>query len=1057
MKAILLFDLKLYGRNYFTYLAIALLFGFGLFAGNEFNLSVGEGVYINSPYSIGFLTAMLSLLIIFIATIIGSQLLFKEWDNRFDLILYSTSISKRQFLWGRISAFFFTVLLCFSFFYLGFVIGQIFRDGSEVHSGFQLGHYLYPYIIFGVVNSLLVCSFLSWTAFTSRNKMLVVISGLLLYVLYMVLLMFSSSPFMNASLPQSALAEASSALLDPFGVSSYFQNSKHFTVDQRIQKIVPLTGFLLVNRILIISLSILFLYLTHFRFSFSVSKSKKKKFIERVGHHSLSIKAGRIIAKTPSYSLHSKLKTVVSFAKIDLVYIFKSILLPASSLILLFFVGMEMTGYIEKGIRMPQKFASSGLLATTINKNFFLLGALFLTYFCNDIFWRSHSSRFSLIQNSTYYHSQKLNGHWLSMALLVLFFTLILLIEAFTFQFGYGYKRFDMAAYLGVAVFNTLPLLLMGGILLLLNAITKHKYVALGVSVMFTIIFATPISKIVTDITLLQFLSGYNGNWSDFNGYGSYLSSFIQRWVFGAAIVILLWLIFNFIKQKTKSLLKGSYLLIPLFIAFYFGFSFMEGYVGSNEQSEIKNAVEYEQQFKKFQQLPQPSVTDLKTTIDLFPNNRSYTIAGTYVLENKTEESITSLLLNFPEGYTISSTFLSYGSREYIIDKSISEVKLDKPMKAGDSAVLYFEMQYRWYTVNGHDPTNAIIENGSFMRISRYYPTFGYQYNYELSDEDLRKSWNLGPGSSLKKLEDPNISMQEDITLDMKISTPKNQMAIGTGTLVNSWEKDGRNYFHYSVQQPIPFRFALSSAEYVFKTVNHKGIQINVFHSSKHAENVEHLIENTKLTLDYCEENFGKYPFPSVTFAEISSFTRGFNATAYPAVIFMNESLAFHANLKADRQQDVINELAAHEVAHFWWGTNQLSPDYREGATLLTETLAMYTEMMVLKKMYGRERMREKVQLYKDMYEARKGFSEETPLYKVTGGQTHVSYYKGAVVMVTLSELIGEEKVNEALRNFLNRHKFPGSQPISTDLIEEFLNVTDKSFHPEIKRLFLKI
>ncbi len=115
-------------------------------------------------------------------------------------------------------------------------------------------------------------------------------------------------------------------------------------------------------------------------------------------------------------------------------------------------------------------------------------------------------------------------------------------------------------------------------------------------------------------------------------------------------------------------------------------------------------------------------------------------------------------------------------------------------------------------------------------------------------------------------------------------------------------------------------------------------------------------MKNARLTLDYCIKNFGQYPFPSLTFAEVSSFTRGFNATAYPSVIFMAERLAFHANLKAGRQQDVINELAGHETAHLWWGNNQVAPDEREGAVMLTETLAMYTEMMLYKKLYGEKK-----------------------------------------------------------------------------------------------------
>src|SRR5690606_33685277 len=100
--------------------------------------------------------------------------------------------------------------------------------------------------------------------------------------------------------------------------------------------------------------------------------------------------------------------------------------------------------------------------------------------------------------------------------------------------------------------------------------------------------------------------------------------------------------------------------------------------------------------------------------------------------------------------------------------------------------------------------------------------------------------------------------------------------------------------------------------------------------------------------------------------------------------------------------QDVINELAGHELSHLWWGNNQISPDDREGATVLTESLAMYTEMMLYKKMYGAEEMKERLKIHQQIYDNEKGLSENQPLYKVTDENIHISYSKGALVMAKL-------------------------------------------------------
>lgn len=171
----------------------------------------------------------------------------------------------------------------------------------------------------------------------------------------------------------------------------------------------------------------------------------------------------------------------------------------------------------------------------------------------------------------------------------------------------------------------------------------------------------------------------------------------------------------------------------------------------------------------------------------------------------------------------------------------------------------------------------------------------------------------------------------------------------------------------------------------------------------------------------------------------------------------MTENMVFHANIKADKQQDVINELAGHELSHLWWGSNQIAPDEREGAAMLTETLAMYTEMMMYKKMYGKEKMEERVKVHQQIYDSEKGFSEDQPLYMVTAENVHISYSKGAVVMVKLSELIGEAKVNEALRNFLRLHRYPNARPLSTDLVDEILKVSDPRYHKAIKKMFMEI
>lgn len=209
--------------------------------------------------------------------------------------------------------------------------------------------------------------------------------------------------------------------------------------------------------------------------------------------------------------------------------------------------------------------------------------------------------------------------------------------------------------------------------------------------------------------------------------------------------------------------------------------------------------------------------------------------------------------------------------------------------------------------------------------------------------------------------------------------------------------------------------------------------------------------------MDYCEDNFGACPFNTIRFAEVSGFTRGFAATAYPATIFMTEDMIFHSNLQGDKQQDVINELAGHELSHLWWGNSQIDPDERDGAAMLTETFAMYTELMLVKKMYGKATVLEKIKMHEDIYNSEKGFTDEQPLYKVKSENAHISYSKGAVVMYRLSELIGEANVNMALRKFLANNKYPHPKPTTMDFMKELFDVAPEKYHKTIEAMFMSI
>jgi ABC-2 type transport system permease protein len=150
--------------------------------------------------------------------------------------------------------------------------------------------------------------------------------------------------------------------------------------------------------------------------------------------------------------------------------------------------------------------------------------------------------------------------------------------------------------------------------------------------------------------------------------------------------------------------------------------------------------------------------------------------------------------------------------------------------------------------------------------------------------------------------------------------------------------------------------------------------------------------------------------------------------------------------------------VVAHETAHQWWG-GQVIPAGALGAGMASETLAQYSSMMVMERTLGRDMARRfyDFQMSEYLRGRRVYTNREAPLLDVER-QGYVYYFKGGVAMYALRERIGAERVNAALRRFLERFRDTGGPgPTSRDLYAELQAVTPDSVRPFLRDLFEEI
>ena len=167
------------------------------------------------------------------------------------------------------------------------------------------------------------------------------------------------------------------------------------------------------------------------------------------------------------------------------------------------------------------------------------------------------------------------------------------------------------------------------------------------------------------------------------------------------------------------------------------------------------------------------------------------------------------------------------------------------------------------------------------------------------------------------------------------------------------------------------------------------------------------------------------------------------------------ENRFFNLNQEGRERNETLRGVI-HEFSHQYWG-GIITPNYIGGYAMLTEVLAKYSELVLREQFYGKYSNSQRLEQALDIYLRNRTRSPETekPLTKI-GFDPIVAYQKGLHSMTALHALIGEEKVNKALRNLILKYRHP-VRPTSLHLLNEYYEVSDSSDHAIITDLFARV
>jgi ABC-2 type transport system permease protein len=1085
------FELKFRRKSISTYVYFLMWFVFSFLsvASENFGpIGFNNGkVLLNGPFAIAtndFFASLFGLIVV--AAIFGTSIL-RDFQRDTYQILFTKPISKFAYLGGRWAGSLITTVFAFSGLMFGAWAGTFapWADHSRIGPNY-MWWYLQPFLSIVVVQIFFLGSLFFAVAALSRKIFVVYLQGVALFMIYIIgLTVFSAT---------RSLERFWSGIVDPVGLVLFDDITRYWTVAEKNSLLLSWSphvgaGVFLLNRALWLSVGFIALATVWVLFPMSVealtaraqgrraAKAKQQEELETRPKRSLV--AAQLPRVNQIFGPATTRAQFWSLSRMRVSTILHEISFWAIAGLLIVF-GLS-NGYYAGHLGEQNVWPVTYLMLQAVEGSATLFFYIVATLYAAELVWRERDVHVDGIHDAL---PMAEGVDWLSKLLAIAVVELILLtVTMFCgvfMQTMAGYYHYEFLQYFKELYVVIFPQVMTFALLaLFIQTVVSNKFIghaiAIGIFVITPILF-----NFGWENTLYLFGSTPPYTYSDLNGYGHFVPALfwsITYWLAIAAVlgVLSIALTRRGSDDRWRARLRLASARLPklapaavvfLLIAggsgawYYYNAHVLNDYFTAKQRRGIQ--ADYERNYKKYENLGQPKVTAVDARVDIDPARRSFAGTGTFTLQNKSSDPISEI---------------------HITDqnKSVSEVKFDRPFRVvncgarniyciyalaeplapGASLQLNFRVGH---TTRGFRDGNELPEfayNGTFFDAS-YFPHIGYDQTMELDDPRRRREEKLGSLEEMAPRGDPKQSLynlfakdSDWITYHTVVSTSSDQTAIAPGYLKREWQESGRHYFEYDMGPThIANFYAYLSANYKVRREQYKGTNLEVYYTPGHEFDVDDMLASSKGGLDYYQANYSPYQFAQYRIMEFPRY-RSF-AQSFPNTIPYSEGIGFIGRVEKKHDIDFTYFVTAHELAHQWWG-HQLIGGNVQGSNMMSETLAEYSALMVMEKKYGKDQMHRFLRHEVDTYlRGRGGEVRREPPLVLVQREPYVWYYKGGLVMYTLADYIGEDKVNLALRNFLMKYRYANASNSESEPYpdtREFVAALREQTPPELQYL----
>lgn len=1072
LRHFLLFEMRYWVRGIMLWVFLVILAAMFGIATSSDRMIIGaalENTYRNAPFVIQNYYAIAGILTLLMTTAFVNAAAARDFAYNTHQIIFSKPLRRSDFLFGRFLGSALIAVVPMLGVSVGVLIARFmpWADAERFGPIFWSAHFN-SIAVFALPNTLFVAAVIFAVAALTRSTITSFISALVLLVAYGV-----SEAFLS-----DIRNETLSAMLDPFGARAFGLMTKYWTVAEKNRLSLGWQGLLLWNRLIWIGVSALIFAFAYFRFSFA-ERSRKAKTLEAEAE---TRAAAAIPDVQPRYAASAGISQFLGSVHTEFFGIVKStsfiVILLASLLNLvpsLIFSASE--GYGNHSF--PVTYWVCDLIAGTLY--LFLIGMV--TYYAGVLVWKERDARMDEIEDALPHPGWISYASKLTALLGVIGIVLCLaILSGVIVQASLGYTRFQLGLYFqSVLLIDLLLFFFLSILAFFIHVVSPNKYAGYFGFVAFLIANAFIWIPLDVSSRLVQLFSRPRMTYSDMFHFAPYLppwSWFTVYWgLFGVLLMIatvMLWPRGRETAAAARASVarqqwRGGWRAATLTIALLFSAVGAWAFYNTKVLNEIitpkgseRRRADYEKTYKKYENIPQPRVQSVRYRIDLFPETRNLTMRGEQVIQNKTSQPIEEIHFVLSPDYR--TTIELDGASISLDDQRLRYriYKLKQPMAPGESRPMKFTVVSNLRGFENETSHLEIVQNGTFFN-NLIAPQIGYQAGGELTEKNDRKKQGLPEKDLMPALErncdahcrNTYLSNNSDwVSVSTVISTSPDQIAVAPGSLIREWSENGRRYFEYKLDHDSLNFYSFISARYEVARDDWNGVKIEVYYTREHQTNVPKMLKSIRKSLEYYTANFGPYGHKEARIIEFPRIARF--AQAFPGTMPYSEAIGFIANLSKPDDIDMVYYVVAHEMGHQWWA-HQVIGANMQGATLLSETMAQYSALMVMEHEYGRDLMRKFLEYEMDNYLRSRGREtlKERPLLKVEASQGYIHYRKGSVVMYYLKEMIGEEAVNRALRKVLAQFAYaPPPYPTAHHLVDALAAETPDQYKYLIQDLF---